>query len=81
MTIAPPPSEPSGFSAIVASASSPTATNASQPNRSQSSFAPRSAGTRSSVSSRFETPKKRLVSSGPIGASESVDGCTAIDTA
>ena len=31
-TIAPPPSEPSAFSAIVASASPPTAMNASQPN-------------------------------------------------
>ncbi len=38
-------------------------------------------GKRSQVSSRFETPKKRLVSSGPIGASESVDGRTSIETA
>ena len=81
MTIAPPPSEPSGSRRSSRARARATATNANQPKRLARSAAPSSAGKSSHVSSRFETPKKRLVSSGPIGASESVEGRTAIEAA
>ena len=62
------------------SESTATAAKATLPYRAASSRAPSSAGTSRRVSSWFDTPKKRLVSSGPIGASESVEGRTSIET-